>query len=1368
MDRPALAAVWRVGFLLAALCGTGCVLFEPLEEFELPDVSPTEDADLFDPEDTSHDGTQDADPSDTHELPPDLPPNACGGSSVLSFEGNPAEPLLVCGALGEGVLVCAGPDKLRCDGGFPQNACGGSGTLPVSLGAACGRCGDGRWVCDEEGGVRCAGDRAPNACGGCAPLDEPAFGACLTSDNDPGYWICDSPDSLSCIEGAQQTCGGVEPLVWEGRAAGPSEPCVLPCDEGILQCDGPDALQCVSQERGLPPNACGGCAALPSSIGDPCGRCGGGSWQCAQGDNDRIQCTGAQTPDACGGCSGLSGTPGQLCGRQGVLACVAEALACVEDTPIDTLNACGGTTALDGQPDDPCGPCQRGTLRCSDAETLTCSVEDDRNACGGCQPLSGAPETPCGPCGDGTFSCDEDGEELLCTEPSAPNLCGGCGPLEHEALTPCGRCRVWQCAVNGSLQCLVDPNDASCDDTFSCEELRCGERGRACDPAADGTSARCGACLEGYVDDAGTCRARLSCSALSCAEANRACDEGDPHGDALCTTCLDGFRPEGDQCVPSPCPALPSPANGNVLTGDRRPGDVAIYTCEAGHDLLGEAERVCLTGGTWSGDAPRCDRVRCGTLSSPANGSIELLGERFGDEAVYRCDRGWELEGNAIRTCSANGTWSGEAASCAQVLCGTPPAITGGGALVDGWRDRVDDVATYACPDGTSTDGTPEGDRALARTCEQSGLWSAPDDTCLALDCGALLAPENGNMVIGDTTVGNRVHFACNDGFLLDGQDEVECTLDGEWSGSVPHCVPRACGPPPGIAFGWVETTSEVFGGVATYTCDPFREPEGETALSCLANGQWSGRAPSCVLDLTCTDTADCDERIPNASGVCTSGLCSIAACLEGFVNLDNAIATGCEYACTPDPTVDLDVPDGRDANCDGFDGDLGRMIFVSPSGDDIAAGTDPTHPVASLEVAFALARSQDRPIILLQTGVWTVPDTLNDLDGLHLFGRYATDFTSRDGGPTLLDVQSAVAADLDLTEASTLDSLVLQGRDALGAGAAAIGIRIQSGGQWLTLRNVSVHAGRGGEGVDGSAGLTGNSGADGNPGQTTSGGLPGGNGGRGGNGGQRSAGQHGDDGEPARSACGLGGQGGAATGCTLDNPNNGRPGDTGCPGEPGAHAQPSPALGSWTPAGLYLRPVGTTGEPGERGGGGGGGGGGTGRNCAPQPLGCSAGGCGTGRGAGGGGGGGAGGQGGMAGSGGGPSIGLLTLDALPSMHEVTLTTEGGGRGGQGGSGGEGGPGGLGGEGVRATGANEGSGGDGGDGGIGGAGGCGAPGAGGPSVGIAAPLTLPPAEGITMRLGPGGSGGPACIADGTAPRGSDGPELPLVELPSSP
>ena len=59
--------------------------------------------------------------------------------------------------------------------------------------------------------------------------------------------------------------------------------------------------------------------------------------------------------------------------------------------------------------------------------------------------------------------------------------------------------------------------------------------------------------------------------------------------------------------------------------------------------------------------------VQCVDLAPPLNGGVSLTGTLVRDTASYSCDLGYVLEsGDATRTCSEDGTWTGVMPTCAS------------------------------------------------------------------------------------------------------------------------------------------------------------------------------------------------------------------------------------------------------------------------------------------------------------------------------------------------------------------------------------------------------------------------------------------------------------------------------------------------------------------------------------------------------------------------------------------------------------------------------------------------------------------------------------------------------------------------------
>ncbi len=214
-------------------------------------------------------------------------------------------------------------------------------------------------------------------------------------------------------------------------------------------------------------------------------------------------------------------------------------------------------------------------------------------------------------------------------------------------------------------------------------------------------------------------------------------------------------------------PDLRAPDNGSVDRTRGMPGDVATYACTSGYVLAGNGgsnTRRCQADGTWTGTEPTCEEIvdpctpspclhggecaivgeafvcDCGgtghegdmcevplpcadTLTPPEHGSVDRTSGATGDVATYACDAGYTLDGDATRTCQADGSWSGAEPDCTPSPCAETLAAPSQGA-VDRTTGVTGDVAIYTCNEGCTLEGVPR------RRCEPDGTWSGVAPTC--------------------------------------------------------------------------------------------------------------------------------------------------------------------------------------------------------------------------------------------------------------------------------------------------------------------------------------------------------------------------------------------------------------------------------------------------------------------------------------------------------------------------------------------------------------------------------------------------------------------------------------------------------------
>lgn len=69
--------------------------------------------------------------------------------------------------------------------------------------------------------------------------------------------------------------------------------------------------------------------------------------------------------------------------------------------------------------------------------------------------------------------------------------------------------------------------------------------------------------------------------------------------------CVASFFPT----VLADCGTLPPPDNGLVIQPDTTEDGVTTFSCAVGFDLIGNAMRTCLSTATWSGMTPTCQSM---------------------------------------------------------------------------------------------------------------------------------------------------------------------------------------------------------------------------------------------------------------------------------------------------------------------------------------------------------------------------------------------------------------------------------------------------------------------------------------------------------------------------------------------------------------------------------------------------------------------------------------------------------------------------------------------------------------------------------------------------------------------------------------
>lgn len=119
----------------------------------------------------------------------------------------------------------------------------------------------------------------------------------------------------------------------------------------------------------------------------------------------------------------------------------------------------------------------------------------------------------------------------------------------------------------------------------------------------------------------------------------------------------------------------------------------------------------------------------------------------FGDTARYVCDPGYFAVGLSVRSCRADGQWTGSTPSCKKdtnSFCGEPPKVTNArnNALPEQTTFDLDSTVQYFCNHGYATDGFLTA-KCLTKN-KAPAAWYGPDISCKPKDCGPPTNIANG------------------------------------------------------------------------------------------------------------------------------------------------------------------------------------------------------------------------------------------------------------------------------------------------------------------------------------------------------------------------------------------------------------------------------------------------------------------------------------------------------------------------------------------------------------------------------------------------------------------------------------------------
>lgn len=329
----------------------------------------------------------------------------------------------------------------------------------------------------------------------------------------------------------------------------------------------------------------------------------------------------------------------------------------------------------------------------------------------------------------------------------------------------------------------------------------------------------------------------------------------------------------GPVCVPAQCPQPADVARATVTARGLSYTNKVEYECADGFRLDGDNVRTCQADGTWSGDDPVCTSITCDPPTDFRNGRYNYKDLKIGSIVRYECNPGFRLEGEEVRRCQGNLTLSGSEPACVSVFCPTPEPPNWGRLATARHPIPVGGQVFYTCFPGYRIVG---GD--LTRTCLSNGTLSGSAPTCLAVECDrASEVISNGRMIGSSFTFGSIIRYVCVEGYRMEGSPARECQASGQWNATIPSCVVVEC-PRPSIVNGSPSTFIREFGTTVTFTCRPRHRLQGAAQRTCRADGRWDGEDPVCIRVV-------CPRPQPVRNGVSTlvNETLALHSCDKGF-----------------------------------------------------------------------------------------------------------------------------------------------------------------------------------------------------------------------------------------------------------------------------------------------------------------------------------------------------------------------------------------------------------------------------------------------------------------------------------------------------
>ncbi len=735
---------------------------------------------------------------------------------------------------------------------------------------------------------------------------------------------------------------------------------------------------------------------------------------------------------------------------------------------------------------------------------------------------------PCnhdGDCGSGQDRCIEIGSSLRCARDCSTEDCpdgSSCTEVDVE-----GETQSLCMPDDETCEPCVDPdgdgygNEGDClgldcdeDDPLSHEGATeiCDGRDNDCDTVPDNDVPRVSAPLDLICMDQGVC----SGTQPSCGDGQWGCSYPDTYQPDAEISC-DGLDNDCDGSIDESIETPPANLVVGVCVGASKlcAGDAGFVEPDYGLIAGYEVEEA-----TCDGLDNDCDNSTDEGIELPAAdlqvgvcvGALKTCGGEAGfTEPDYGQFVGYE---NVEATCDGlDNDCDGQADETLQ-----PPLGLNQNGVCSGQVQVCDGANGFVEPDYTQLadyEGIEARCDGLDNDCNglvDDGVMLAPADRQLGVCIGAIkvCAGPAGIQEPDYTSIpGYELNESACDGLDNDCDGQTDEAIQpplaqiqaGVCSGSVQVCNAADGFGEPEYALIPDHEADEVTCDGLDNDCDAAIDEEIERPFGDLTLGVCAGSRKVCsgqaglvepnyadietyeIEEVTCDGLDnDCDGNVDegvippladNQNGIC-EGARKVCSGLDGIVEPD--------YSQLPRFSENDTPTDMLDTNCDGVVGELGRIVFVSPFGNDNNSGLVPQVPLRSIEAALQTFDDDDgRYIVAVATGNYQAIRSLEIPSGVHVYGGYGDNFQTRSTVRSAWATTSSVGLRVSrATAPTTVDGLAISVESRNIPGEEAVGIVVDRSDENFSANNVTVTVGNGGNGLNGTAGVNGASGGNG------------------------------------------------------------------------------------------------------------------------------------------------------------------------------------------------------------------------------------------------------------------------------------------------